>query len=60
MKKNVGKIDRIGRIILGISIIIAGLYFQSLWGLVGAGIILPALTGSDPLYSLVGIDTNKQ
>jgi hypothetical protein len=60
MKKNVGKIDRIGRIILGISIVAAGVVFESWWGLVGVGIMLPALTGSDPLYSLVGIDTNKQ
>jgi len=59
MKKNVGKIDRIIRVVLGISIIVLGITFQSLWGLIGAGIILPAIMGSDPLYSLIGINTNS-
>ena len=60
MKKNVGKTDRIGRVILGIAIIAAGIMFHTWWGAVGAGIILPALMGSDPLYSAMGIDTNKK
>ena len=36
---NVGKTDRIVRIILGIAIILLGIYFQSWWGAVG---IVPA------------------
>ena len=42
MKCNVGKADRLFRIILGIIIIFAGLYFKSWWGVVG---IVPILTG---------------
>lgn len=59
MKKNVGKTDRINRLIIGISILIIGILQQSWLGLIGAGIILPAIIGSDPLYSLIGVNTNK-
>lgn len=59
MKKNVGKTDRTIRVILGISVIGIGIMNQSWLGIIGAGIILPALMGSDPLYSLLGINTNK-
>jgi len=57
MKKNVGNIDVILRVILGIAIIAVGFLFQSWWGLVG---ILPLATGFFgicPLYSLLGIST---
>ena len=59
MNKNVGKADRVVRIVLGISIITVGFIYQSWLGLIGAGIILPALIGSDPLYSIMGVNTNK-
>lgn len=42
MKCNVGKTDRMLRIVVGLVIIGAGLYFQSLWGAVG---LVPLLTG---------------
>lgn len=60
MKKNVGKMDRIIRVIIGISIIGFGIATQSWWGLIGLGILLPAIMGSDPLYTLVGISTNNK
>jgi hypothetical protein len=59
MKKNVGKTDRIIRVILGIVIITFGIIYHSWLGLIGAGIIIPALMGSDPLYTILGVDTNK-
>jgi hypothetical protein len=59
MKKNVGKKDRISRLIIGISILVIGILQQSWLGLIGAGIILPAIMGSDPLYSLIGVNTNQ-
>ena len=43
MKNNVGSIDRTLRIIGGLAIICAGLYFQSWWGAVG---LIPLFTGS--------------
>jgi hypothetical protein len=59
MKKNVGKADRIVRVVLGLFIITIGIFNQSWWGIIGAGIIIPAIMASDPLYSAVGINTNK-
>ncbi len=59
MKKNVGKTDRTIRFILGIAVIIAGLYFKNWSGLIGLVIMIPALLGSDPLYNIVGVDTNQ-
>jgi len=59
MKKNVGRNDRIVRLVLGIAIIVAGVYFRSLFGLVGLAIMIPSLLGSDPLYNVLGIDTNQ-
>jgi hypothetical protein len=57
MKVNVGRTDRIGRLIAGIAIIGAGLYFQSWWGLIG---IVPLVTGSIrfcPLYAPFNFST---
>lgn len=59
MKKNVGKTDKTIRYILGLLGIAAGVYFLSWWGLVGLGILLPAIMGSDPLYDILKVDTNK-
>lgn len=59
MKKNVGKTDKIIRVLLGVAIITYGIIAHSWLGLIGAGIILPTILGSDPLYSLIGVDTNK-
>ncbi len=42
MKCNVGRTDRIFRIILGVIIILAGIYFKSWWGAVG---LVPIVTG---------------
>ena len=60
MKCNVGSADRAFRIIAGLAIIAAGVYFQSWWGAVG---LVPILTGSlrwCPLYSPLGISTTKK
>ena len=57
MKSNVGSIDRILRVIVGGAIIAAGVYYQSLWGAVGAIPVLTALLGWCPLYVPVGIST---
>jgi len=59
MKKNVGKTDKIIRVLLGLAVGIFGILSFSWLGLIGLGIILPALMGNDPLYSLLGVSTNK-
>jgi len=60
MQCNVGKTDRSIRLIAGVAIIVAGLYYQSWWGAIG---IVPLLTGAFrwcPPYQLLGISTDKK
>ena len=57
MKKNIGKIDKIVRIVIGAGITIAGVYFKSWWGLVGIIPLATALIGTCPLYCPLGIST---
>lgn len=59
MKCNVGGTDRIIRIILGVVIILAGVYFQSWWGVIG---LIPLITGLIrwcPAYIPFGFSTCK-
>ena len=60
MKKNIGSVDKTVRIILGVVIIALGLYYQSLWGLIGLLPLLTSLVGICPLYLPFGISTNKE
>lgn len=57
MKANVGGIDRILRIILGLAILGVGYYFKSYWGFVGLVPLLTAVVGFCPLYTLLGLST---
>lgn len=57
MKCNVGKTDRILRIILGVVVIGTGLYFNSWWGVIGLLIIATAVIGWCPAYVPFGIST---
>jgi hypothetical protein len=57
MKSNVGGLDRGIRIVAGLAILAAGLYFKSWWGLVG---LVPLATGTlrwCPAYLPLGIST---
>ncbi len=56
MIKNVGKIDRIIRVVIGL--ILASLMTVNLWiGIVGLAITITGLVGWCGLYKLVGINT---
>ena len=57
MKVNVGSIDRIIRIILGLGIIGAGIYFQSWFGLVGLVPLFTAVFRWCPIYLPFGISS---
>lgn len=57
MKQNVGKTEKIIRVIAGASIIGAGVYFQSWWGAVGIIPIFTAAIGWCPAYVPFGIST---
>lgn len=60
MKCNVGKTDRIIRVILGAVIIAGGVYFQSWWGAIGVILILTAAIGLCPAYFPFGISSCKK
>ncbi len=58
LKNNVGKIDRVVRIVLGLLLIgnvFVGL--QSPLGWIGVILLLTGLFGTCPLYSLLKVDT---
>jgi len=57
MKRNVGKIDRIVRIVIGAGMIAAGVFFESWWGAIGIVPIITAAIGWCPAYLLLGIST---
>ena len=60
MKCNVGGIDRRLRIIAGVAIIAAGVYFQNWFGAIG---LIPLLTGVIawcPAYLPLGINSTKK
>lgn len=60
MKCNVGKTDKVIRIIIGLAIGAAGYYFKSWWGLVGIVPVFTALISWCPLYLPFGIKTCKK
>ena len=60
MECNVGKSERIVRVIAGIAIMGAGFYFGSWWGAVGLVPVLTGISGYCPPYQLLGINTNKK
>ena len=59
MKKNVGNIDKVVRLILGLVIIALGILYQSWWGLVGVLPICTSTIGWCPAYMPFGISTCK-
>ncbi len=59
MKCNVGKTDKVIRIILGIAIGAIGYYYSSWWGLVGIIPILTVAVSWCPLYAVLGMGTCK-
>ena len=59
MKTNVGTIDRWIRIVIGLAIGAAGLYFKSWFGLIGLVPLTTAFVGSCPLYLPFGISTRR-
>lgn len=58
MKCNVGKTDRLLRIVVGLAIVIGGIYVQSWWGAIGIVPILTGLLRCCPAYMLFGVKTN--
>jgi hypothetical protein len=57
MKTNVGEIDTIIRVALGVALLAAGYYYETWLGLVGVLLMLTAALGFCPAYSLFEINT---
>ena len=60
MKCNIGSVDRLIRIILGLVIAILGVVFESWWGLIGVVLLATALFKICPLYIPFKISTIKK
>lgn len=60
MQCNVGKTERVIRVIAGVAIIAAGFMYHSWWGAIGLVPLLTGATGYCPPYQLLGISTNKK
>lgn len=59
LKKNVGYMDSIIRVLIGTLILIAGLYYESYWGFVG---LIPVISGAIsfcPIYKLFNMETTN-
>ncbi len=59
MEKNVGTVDRVIRVVLGLAIIGAGVYYQSWWGVIGIVPLATAAIGTCPAYLPFGMSTCK-
>ena len=57
MTANIGTVDRVVRIVVGLVILGLGVYFKSWWGLVGLLPIATALVRFCPAYTLFGVNT---
>jgi len=60
MKKNVGSVDRLIRLIVGLVTLGIGYYYQSWWGAIGAVMLLTAAIGWCPPYAIFKISTCKK
>jgi hypothetical protein len=59
MKKNMGQKDRAIRAIFGVLLLLYGLIFQNLIGAIGLIPLVTALIGTCPLYSVLGVTSNR-
>lgn len=60
MKCNVGTIDRLVRIIIGLVIAILGVMYDSWWGLISIVFIVTGLFSFCPLYLAFNLSTRKK
>ena len=57
MKNNVGGIDRSLRIVAGIAVIAAGVFYQNYWGAIGLVPLVTGAIGWCPAYRLFGMSS---
>lgn len=57
---NVGKADRLIRVVLALAILGLGVYLRTWWGLLGFIFLAAAVVGWCPFYKLIGVSTCKE
>ncbi len=61
MEMNIGQLDRVTRIVVGLALIVLALGvvpgYQSVWGWIGIVPLATGLAGSCPAYSLLGFSS---
>jgi len=60
MQCNVGRVDRIVRMIVGVLILAVGVFAQSWWGAVGIVFMVTAAIGWCPAYLPFGLSSCKK
>lgn len=57
LKKNIGYIDSIIRVIIGAIAVGLGLYFDNYWGFLGLLLVISGTLSFSPLYRVLNIST---
>lgn len=57
MTANIGTVDRVVRLVVGLAILAAGYHYRSWWGLVGLVPLLTAAIRFCPVYVPLGVST---
>lgn len=57
MKYNVGTVDRMYRMAIGVGVVVIGIIFGTWWGAFGLILVATALIGWCPLYRVVNFST---
>jgi hypothetical protein len=60
MKKNMGTTDKTIRIVIGLILIVLGIFGSKIWIIIGLIPLITGLINYCPLYTLLGISTNKE
>lgn len=60
MTKNIGKADKVVRLVLAIAIAVLGIVFKSWLGLIAIVPLATALAGTCPIYLPFGISTRRK
>ena len=55
MKKNIGQIDKVARIVIGLALLAWGVMEKNWLGAIGLVPLVTALAGWCPLYSILGV-----
>lgn len=61
MQRNIGSLDRMVRLVLGLAGILGGFFYWHNWiiGIVSIVLLATSLTNFCPIYAMIGMRTNK-